>query len=99
MTRKFRTSADLGRRPIGTLKATLCASVVAAAALQALSAVTASSAGASGASARCSGDDLYVCATSVPRGTDPRATVRSCSGNDLYVCATSEPRWTDWEVA
>ena len=73
MTRETGRSADLRRRPINTWKAALFASVFAAATVLPLSAAGASSAGASAAPAGCSGTDLYVCATSVPRGDRARA--------------------------
>ena len=92
MTRETGRSADLRRRPITTWKAALFASVFAAATVLPLSAAGASSAGASAAPAGCSGTDLYVCATSVPRGDPGPSTAPGCLGNDLYVCATSVPR-------
>ena len=94
MTRKTGASADLGQRPVSTWKAALFVSAFAAASVLPLSTSGASSPGGnvSGAPAGCSGNDLYVCATSVPLGDPGPVTAPGCSGNDLYVCATSVPR-------
>jgi hypothetical protein len=68
MTGKTWTLANLRRRQITTWKSALFASAFAAATMLPLAAAGASPSGASAVPAGCSGNDLYVCATSVPRG-------------------------------